>query len=166
MDFIDDFVPQTPANGRPRAGRSQQQRGVSHNYEGTQHTMRRSGESSCADSDKGQSSNGGESGNEARPGQDEDGANSDDGGGIDSDESPISHTHSFNKGFRVNNGKKAKKVGMGKLKQPSNNVERVETGNMSQTTCDMLVGAGYATAAWWNLGVTMIAISYVNRKGE
>jgi hypothetical protein len=39
-------------------------------------------------------------------------------------------------------------------------------GLMSQTTCDMLLGAGYATAAWWILGVTMIAISYVNRKGE
>jgi len=37
---------------------------------------------------------------------------------------------------------------------------------MSQTTCDMLLGAGYATATWWILGVTMIAISYVNRKGE
>jgi len=37
---------------------------------------------------------------------------------------------------------------------------------LSQTTCDMLFGAGYATAAWWILGVTMIAISYVNRKGE
>jgi len=37
---------------------------------------------------------------------------------------------------------------------------------VSQTTCDMLVGAGYATAAWWILGVTMIAIFYVNRKGE
>ena len=39
-------------------------------------------------------------------------------------------------------------------------------GLMSQTTCDMLLGAGYATAVWWILGVTMIAISYVNRKEE
>ena len=39
-------------------------------------------------------------------------------------------------------------------------------GLMSQTTCDMLLGAGYATAAWWILRVTWIAISYVSRKGE
>jgi len=39
-------------------------------------------------------------------------------------------------------------------------------GLMSQTTCDMLLGATYATITWWILGVTMIAISYVNRKGE
>ena len=37
---------------------------------------------------------------------------------------------------------------------------------VSQTTCDMLLGATYATITWWILGVTMIAISYVNRKGE
>jgi len=30
----------------------------------------------------------------------------------------------------------------------------------------MLLGAGYATAAWWIFGVTMIAISYVHRKEE
>ena len=120
----------------PRVGRSQEQHGVSHNYESTQYTTRRSGETSCAGSDEGQSSNGGESGIGARPGQDEDGVNSDDGGDIDSDKSPIGHTHSFTKGFGVNNGKKNEEVGMGKLPKQPSNAKRMETGNRRQKDVD------------------------------